>query len=138
MHTQQTIQTFILLRAEGKSFAKIAEALNVSERTLINWSRIHQFEIQNLRIIKADAIQQQCFVPARERWESLAKQLRLVEEELNKRNLEAVPTARLMTLASNLRAEMSNEEDKLHFSQPLEELPEGQDAPPQAVLDWRG
>ncbi|HUR45044.1 MAG TPA: hypothetical protein VMZ27_04130 [Candidatus Saccharimonadales bacterium] len=138
MHNQETINQFITLRAEGKSFAKISEALGVSQPTLINWSRAHQFEIQNLRIIKAEAIQQDCFVSERERWQKLGQQLQRVETELENRSLGDVPTARLMTLASDLRAEMSNEEYKLHFSQPLEQLPEGQDAPPQAVLDWRG
>src|SRR3954465_15690708 len=107
MHHQDTIQKFITLRAEGKSFAKISESLNVSERTLINWSRIHQFEIQNLRTIRGEAIQQECLGSARDRRENLAKPPRRVEAELEKRTLEEVPTARLMTLASNLRAEMS-------------------------------
>jgi transposase len=138
MYEQETIQKFITLRAEGKSFVKISEALGVTERTLINWSRAHQFEIQNLRTVKADAIQQECFIPERQRWEALAKQLRQVEAELEKRTLDDVPTARLMGMASRLRAEMSTEENKLHFSQPLEQVPEGKEVPPQAFLDWKG
>jgi transposase len=138
MYDQDTIQKFITLRAEGKSFAKISEALGVSERTLINWSRAHQFEVQNLRTIRAEAIQQECFIPERQRWEALARQLRQVEAEIEKRTLEDVPTARLIAMASTLRDEMGAEENKLHFSQPLEQVPEGQGATPQAFLDWKG
>ena len=54
MHEPQTIQRFIELRAQGWTYARLMTELNVSKRTLIAWSRKHQFEIQNL---KAQALQ---------------------------------------------------------------------------------
>ena len=45
MKDAQTQQQFVLLRAEGRSFNRIAEELNVSKPTLINWSRKFQFDI---------------------------------------------------------------------------------------------
>jgi len=49
MHDEKTVQRFIELRSQGWPFARIATELSVSKPTLINWSRKHQFQIQNLR-----------------------------------------------------------------------------------------
>jgi hypothetical protein len=136
MHDQDTIQKFIALRAEGKSFAVIGEALNVSKPTLIGWSRAHQFEINNLKTIHEEAMQKECFAGACERWKSLGSQLRRVEEELAKRSLEDVSTARLIVLSAGLRAEASREESRLHFTEAVEQIPQNEPQP-EAVLDWR-
>ena len=42
-------QRFVCLRAEGWSFVRIAEELQVSKTTCVNWSRKFQFDIQNQR-----------------------------------------------------------------------------------------
>ncbi len=139
MHDQSIIQRFIQLRAEGTSFGKIAETLGVSKSTLIDWSRVHQFEINNLRAIHAEAAQEESFLPARERWKTLGWQLTQVEQELAKRNLQEVSTARLFTLAAALRAEISREEARFHFSEPLVGSDDGQDnSIPAGILDWKG
>ena len=39
MNDLEKQQRFVFLRAEGWSFARIVEELNVSKPTLINWSR---------------------------------------------------------------------------------------------------
>ena len=49
MHDDQTVQRFIELRAQGKTYARLMTELNVSKPTLIAWSRKHQFQIQNLK-----------------------------------------------------------------------------------------
>jgi len=136
MHNNDTIQRFIAMRAEGQSFSVIAEALNVSKPTLIAWSRAHQFEINNLKTIHEEAVQQECFAGSRERWKNLGTQLRRVEEALAKRSLDDVSTARLITLAADLRAEASREESRLHFTEAVEQIP-ADEPHPEGVLDWK-
>jgi transposase len=58
MNDAETQQRFVLLRAEGRSFTRIAEELNVSKPTLIKWSRKYQFEIQNQHAINLEALQE--------------------------------------------------------------------------------
>ena len=58
MKDQETQQKFVDLRARGRSFARIAEELQVSKRTLIEWSRKFQFEIQNQRAIELEALRE--------------------------------------------------------------------------------
>ena len=55
MHDAETQQKFVGLRAQGRSFSRIATELNVARRTLIDWSRKFQFEIQNQRAIELEA-----------------------------------------------------------------------------------
>src|SRR5580704_5281028 len=54
--TQKTREKFIGLRAENVSFDKIAKQLKVSKSTLITWSKIYELDIQNLRAITHEAL----------------------------------------------------------------------------------
>src|SRR5512146_270209 len=56
MNDVETQQRFVFLRAEGWSFARIAEDLQVSKPTLIKWSRKFQFDIQNQRAIIVESL----------------------------------------------------------------------------------
>ena len=68
--TQKTREKFIELRAENVSFDKIAKQLKVSKSTLIMWARLYELDIQNLRAITHEALnerykagQQHCHPP---------------------------------------------------------------------------
>jgi hypothetical protein len=135
MKDQETVQRFIQLRASGWSFSRISEELKVSKPTLIQWSRLHQFEIQNLRSVETEALAEQCFATKRERWEQIGRDLRRVEEELAKRDLGDVPTARLLTLAASLRNEASREAAPVRLSTAVRDIPSDQRF--ECVLDWQ-
>ncbi len=135
MKDQETVQRFIQLRAAGWSFARISEELKTSKPTLIQWGRVHQFEIRNLRAVETEALAEQCFRSRRERWEQIAQDLRRVEAELAKRDLGDVPTARLMSLAAQLRTEASRESQPLPMAAAVRDLPN--DERFDCVLDWQ-
>jgi len=135
MKDKETIQQFITLRAQGWSFARIAESLKVSKPTLIQWGRRHQFEIQNLRAVETEALAERCFASRQQRWEQVGRDLQRVEAELAKRDLNEVPTARLLSLAATLRAEASRESDAVRFSTAVRDLPD--DERFEVVQDWQ-
>jgi hypothetical protein len=135
MKDHETVQRFIQLRAEGYSFARIASELNVSKTTLINWSRVNQFEIANLRAIETEALAEKCFASRQQRWERIAQDLQRIEQELAGRNLDNVPTASLMHLASKLRAEAAREMRPLRFSVPARDYFNSEFY--KDVLDWQ-
>ena len=135
MKDHETVQRFIELRAQGLSFARIAQELAVSKNTLIEWSRSHQFEIQNLRSIETELLAERCFASRQQRWESLARHLARLDEELAKRDLSQVPTARLFHLASLLRAEVHRETAPLRFSSSALDVREK--ARYEKILDWQ-
>ena len=99
MHDEQTVQQFIELRSQGWPFARIATELNVSKPTLINWSRKHQFQIQNLRAVELEAVANRWLSSVSDRLNSLGEQLRKVEAELATRDIKALSTSQLSTMA---------------------------------------
>jgi len=68
-------QRLVFLRAEGWSFARIAEDLQVSKPTLINWSRKFRFEIQNQRAVIIDSLQEKWLATRDVRVTALGEQL---------------------------------------------------------------
>jgi transposase len=57
MHNQETHDLFILLRAQGMSFNDISVNLNVSQSTLILWSRQHRLDCRIGLTAKMCAVQ---------------------------------------------------------------------------------
>src|SRR6188472_1454377 len=103
MHTPETVQRFIELRAQGWSYARLMTELNVTKPTLIAWSRKHQFDIQNLHAIELETLREKWLASTTERVDKLGVQLQSVEAELATRDLSTLSTPQLMTAARVLR-----------------------------------
>ena len=136
MHDEQTVQRFIELRSQGWPFARIATELNVSKPTLINWSRKHQFQIQNLRAIELEALANQWLSSVSDRLNSLGEQLRKVEAELATRDIKALSTSQLCTMARNLRRQIQQTAGPVQFTSPVREIPDNEYH--DQVQDWKG
>ena len=125
MHDAETQRKFVELRAQGRSFSRIATELNVARRTLIDWSRKFQFEIQNQRAIELEALQEKFLATREERLQRLGAQLTAVEAELKQRSIAELSTPRLFALADSLRRQIQREAggNEVRFSSPVEEIP---------------
>ena len=134
MHDQETQQKFVGLRAQGRSFARIATELNVGRTTLIEWSRKFQFEIHNRRAIELEALQEQFMAGREERVRRLGAQLGEVEAELQKRSVADLSTAQLFSLANSLRRQIQRETGEVRFSTPTKEIPAAEYH--EAAQDW--
>jgi len=58
MKDTETKTRFVELRAQGLSFAKIAEEIGVSKQSLIAWSKDLRLEIENLKQIELEALRE--------------------------------------------------------------------------------
>ena len=134
MHTPETVQRFIELRAQGWSYARLMTELNVTKPTLIAWSRKHQFDIQNLHAIELEALREKWLASTTERVDKLGAQLQSVETELAKRDLSTLSTPQLMTAARELRRQIDQATGPLQFSTPLSEIPASELH--EQVQDW--
>ena len=126
---------FIELRAAGWSFARIAAELQVAKQTLVDWSRQYQFQIQNLRALHLEGLQEKYLASHESRLQMMGSQFKHVEDELATRKLSDVPTARLLALASTLRREMARETAPPQFSSPANEIPSEERV--YSAHDWR-
>ena len=124
MNDQETIKRFIFLRSQGWSFNRLTTELPVSKPTLIKWSRQHQFEIANLRATETEDLAETVFGARHDRWRTLAAQLKKIEEEIARRDLEEIPASRLHGIAAALRAEIGRETDPLRFAETTRVIPD--------------
>jgi hypothetical protein len=136
MHDEKTVQRFVELRSQGWPFARIATELQVSKPTLINWSRKHQFHIQNLRAIELEALAEQWLSSVSDRLNRLGQQLQKVETELASRDIKELSTPQLYSLARNLRRQMEQAAGTVQFTSPTSEIPH--DEYHDQVQDWKG
>jgi len=135
MSDLETQQRFILLRAESWSFARIAAELKISKPTLIAWSRKFQYQIQNLRAIALEELQEKWLASRADRIASLGQRLRKIEDELQKRDLSSLSTRSLYTLANSLRHQLQREIGPMQFSTSVNDVP--QDEYHDQAHDWR-
>jgi len=112
---------FVLLRARGLSFAKIANELPVSKATLVSWSKELEDEIARLKAIELEALYEEAHLLKRGRIELLSEQLRALQEELAQRDLEDVSTDKLLDLWLRVYGEMREEYIEPVFSAPEDE-----------------
>ena len=106
MHTEETQDKFIELRAQGWTLGHLVGELHVSKRTLIDWNRHFDADIQFLRALEQQLLHEK-FLASRE--EQLNRMLRLqkdVDDELANRCLKFVPIDKLFRLSIELRRQI--------------------------------
>jgi hypothetical protein len=131
---QETEQRFIQHRVDGWSFHKIAQALGVPLKLLLEWSRKHQFEIANLRAMNLEQLQHKHLKTHAEQINALGDQLRKAEAELNKRDFSQLPLPSLLALTDQLRQQIKSETGQVQFRIPSSQLPPDQAQP--TVTEW--
>lgn len=103
---------FILLRAKGNSYARIAEELGVSKGTLVNWNAELEAEIAQARSVELEALQEEFFLLKEGRIRLLGEQLKTIQAEIGKRDLSKVKTEKLLELQLRYFTELKGEHVK--------------------------
>lgn len=85
MEDNKTKEKFIELRASGLSYSKIAAQLGLNRSTIQRWARDFACEIDNLKMIELDALQEQFYMSKRKRLEVLGAVIVPLVEELKSR-----------------------------------------------------
>jgi len=118
--TLKTKQTFTELRANNESYEKIAKKLKVSKTTLIAWAKELELDIENLRAITHEALNEQYKVGQEHRLQMWSEQLEMVRTELKTRGLGDIPTAKLIELLDSLSEKLKSEAYDVQFkSEPV-------------------
>jgi len=135
MHTPETQQKFIERRAQGWAFSRIASERNVARSTLLEWSRKFRFDLQNRTALEMDELQDRLLGSRQTRAARLNERLARIENELNQRTLADVSTARLITLAEQLRRQLERELSAVAFVSPVKDIPA--DEYVEEVQEWK-
>ena len=86
MHTQDTINQFIELRAQNLSIRNIADQIGVHRNTLLQWQQKYADEIDNLRAVELEAIQERVLPKYEEQLTELVDDYKRVTEVLRRRD----------------------------------------------------
>ena len=95
MHPNETKDEFIQLRAKGWSCHRIAEHLDISKSTAHLWGAEFADEIQTLRAIELEAIQERLLASYEQDLTYLADELKRVQQVLRQRDYGYVDTPQL-------------------------------------------
>jgi len=94
----QDKERLIEMRAQGVSYDKIAQELNKSKQTLINWSNDLKEEIANRRALELEALYEKFYLLKEKRISLFGTILGRIKTELDNRDLEKIPTDKLFEL----------------------------------------
>lgn len=112
--TVEQKEEFIQLRAQGLSYDKISEKLQVSKNTLLKWNGEFLEEIQQAQFHELDNLLNQYEVHRKKRFEKNCKLLNAVYAELEKRieKLEKLSVPELAKLAEALESKLEKETER--------------------------
>lgn len=117
MKSVDTQEKFIELRAKGLSYDKIAVELNVSKQTLISWSKSLSLEIANLKAIELETLYDQYYMTKQKRIELLGQKLKVLSDELDRRDITEIPTDKLYELIMKYTAMLKNDYSIVTFAE---------------------
>ena len=110
MNKQQ--REFILLRADGVSFDKIAKQLKVSKVTLIQWSKLFEDNIKELQFLAMVEIKKQYSNTVAKRYETLLQQLDKIDNAILEADLSEESLKDLIQLQQHTYSQIESIEKR--------------------------
>ena len=98
MRTQEEVQKFIQLRADGLSYEKIAVRMGISKWTLINWGRKYEAEIAELKSERLEALQEQYCISVESKVKMWGRIVNDLKAELDNSRLSKVAPDKLFNM----------------------------------------
>ena len=109
--SEKKTEQFLELRGvQRKSFDSISKELGVSKQTLINWSVRHRVDLQNIRAAKFENLLKDLKLSRYERVKYYAGLYNKLKEELDKRDLNDLPTGKLYNLLMDIDEQIAGRE----------------------------
>lgn len=109
-------QHFLILRSEGKSFDSIAKELQISKRTAIQWSKLLQDDINELRFFALQMIRERYAFNLACKYETLLKHLDKVNLAIENMDFTNVSLKDLALFKTNILAEIGRIERQTNIN----------------------
>ena len=106
MHSIETVNQFLNLRAQGWSFARITDHLHVSKPTLLDWSHKHQSQIDSMKAACEHSAQENLQLSREQELERLNMFHNALRQKLVSRSLKTISTEQIETLANELHLQI--------------------------------
>ena len=115
---------FIKLRAENKSFNKISKSLSISKDTCSKWENQLKKEINKHKQDQLEELYNSYFMYKEARITELGESLKAINKALELKDLEEVPTEKLLDYKLKYMAELKKEYIQLKENDLVEPTPE--------------
>ena len=115
MHSHETKDKFIELRAKGISLDDIATQLDISKGTAVAWSARLNARIQQLRAVELQAIQERVLNSYEQDLTYMADELKRVQKILHERDYGYVDTQQLYWYQGALLARIDKKCAPIHI-----------------------
>ena len=109
---------FVQLCADGKSYSEICGELGISKGTCVNWKKQNLSAIQELKGEQIEELHEEYYLMRSQGIEALAKKVRKLEDEMDKRDLSDMPTKDIWRLHSQYYGLLKNEVIELKDEKP--------------------
>ena len=113
MEMTKTQREFILLRADGISFDKIAIQLKVSKASLIQWSKLFEDEIKEIQFEAFIKIKELYTFSTQSRYKKLLEQLTIIDNGIESADLSKVSIKDLFTIKNDILMQVDKIENKI-------------------------
>jgi len=104
---------FILFRADGISYDKIAKKLQASKPTLIQWSKLFEDDIKELQFQAFIQIKEAYSWNTKKRYETLLKQLNKIDEGILDADLSTMRIKDLFTIKNDILLQVDKIEKRI-------------------------
>ena len=104
---------FILLRADGISFDKIATKLKVSKASLIQWSKLFEDEIKEIQFEAFIKIKELYVFNTQSRYKNLLEQLKIIDDGIVNTDLSKATIKDLFTIKNDILMQVDKIENKI-------------------------
>lgn len=104
---------FILLRADGISFDKIAIQLKVSKASLIQWSKLFEDEIKEIQFEAFIKIKELHSFNTQSRYNTLLEQLKIIDDGIESADLSKATIKDLYTVKNDILLQLDRIENKI-------------------------
>lgn len=98
----QKQQQFLVLRANGNTFDNIATELKVTKQTLLNWSKLYEDEINDLKYLAMLELKEKYRYSQKTKYEILLRQIEKVDDAILKKDLSKASLKDLMMFKNDL------------------------------------
>lgn len=107
---------FLILRADGLSFDKIAKELKVSKPTLIQWSRIYQDDIKDLQFQDMQELKEKYKHDKQSQYETLLKQLEKFNSAIDDADVTSATIKDLHLIRNDIMQKLEQLENKTIYT----------------------
>ena len=104
---------FILLRADGISFDKIAKQLKITKATLIQWSKLFEDEIKEIQFETFIKIKELYAFNTQSRYKNLLEQLKIIDDGIVNTDLSKATIKDLFTIKNDILMQVDKIENKI-------------------------